>query len=338
MPSRLEIRQWTRRSFLRGLTGQTTPTEDRREERVHDAITYDTPVVTHAGSFFTQIHRRADGPPLVDLAAWTLSLGGLVERPLDLSYDALRALPAVGEMRTLLCLGNPAGGESIGNAVWRGVSLDVLLAQVGVLPAATRVRVDAADGYHTSLPLERVVSRGVLLAYEMNGARLPREHGFPLRAVVPGLYGTKSPKWLTGITLIDHDHLGTWEREPYGWSDAAIIKTRAQIMSPLTYSEVQVGNPIPLQGVAFAGDRRITAVEVSVDGGGWMPVTLRPPDSPHAWTQWYTLWTPSMTGETTVAVRASDDSGFAQSRRAGHLPAVYPDGSDAIHQVVLRVV
>lgn len=338
MPDRFNPRQLTRRTFLRRLSGRSMPNAEGLEALSDSGITYDTPVITHAGRFFTQLYRRASGPPAIDLATWSLAVGGLVEQPLILDYASLRALPASGDMRTLLCLGNPAGGEAIGNAIWRGIGLDVLLAQTGILPGATHLRFDTADGYQTSLPLAQVIGRSVLLAYEMNGSRLPSQHGFPLRAVVPGLYGTKSPKWLTGITLIDHAHKGTWERAPHGWSDTAFIKTRAQIMMPLSQDEVRVGQAVPLQGIAFAGDRRITKVEVSIDGGAWVPVSLRPPDSPHAWTQWYTLWTPSLAGDVTIAVRASDDSGFTQSRHTGHLSDVYPDGSDAVHQIVLRVV
>ncbi len=327
----------SRRGFLRSLIGAPDREVADPDRPADSQVTYDGPVVTPAACFFTQTYRRTGGPPVVDLGTWTLTITGLVEKPLVLTYADIRALPAMGEMRTLVCLGNAPGGDQIGNAVWRGFDLDVVLSQVGVQAGAMRVRFDSHDGYSTSVPLDRVMGRGALMAYGMNGAVLPPEHGFPLRALVPGLYGSKSPKWVSRITLINHDHLGFWEGPPHHWSDAATIKTQAHIARPLPYSEVAVGEPVALQGVAFAGARRITAVALSIDGGDWMPVTLRPPDSPHAWTQWYTLWTPEVPGECRLSVRASDDAGFTQSRLAG-LSDAYPDGSDAIHSIILRVV
>jgi DMSO/TMAO reductase YedYZ molybdopterin-dependent catalytic subunit len=330
-------RRLSRRAFLQRLSGSSASLSAGQESS-GGGITYDTPIITHAGRFYVQSYRRTGGPPSIDRNTWTLAVGGLLEAPLLLTYEAVRALPAIGEMRTLLCMGNPPGGGWIGNAVWRGFDLDTVLAQAGILPEATRVRFDCADGYRTSVPLDRVIGQGVLMAYEMNGAVLPPEHGFPLRALVPGLYGCKSPKWLTGITLTDHDASGFWESAPRHWSDSAVVKTRAQITSPLPHSPVHVGEAVALQGIAFAGTRRITAVEVSVDGGDWMPVTLCPPDSRHAWTQWYVLWTPELPGDYAISVRATDEVGFTQSRLAGHLPDVYPDGSDSIHRILLRAV
>lgn len=337
MADTLEATELSRRIFLQmffGLarrhTGQDVPGAGQ--------ITYDSPVLTPVGRFFQQAYHPVGGPPPLDLSTWTLAVDGLVRTPLSLTYQALRALPARGEMRTLLCIGNPPGGDQIGNAVWRGVDLDALLRQAGVSPAATRIRFEGADGYSTSVPLDRALGRGVLLAYEMNGALLPPAHGFPLRALVPGLYGSKSSKWLTRITLIDHDFQGFWESSPRNWSDAAVVKTASHITLPLSYSEVMAGEPVAIQGIAFAGGRRITGVALSVDGGDWVPAALRRPDSPLAWTQWYTLWKPPAPGEYAISVRATDETGFTQSRRAGHLSDAYPDGSDAIHSIVLRAV
>ncbi len=329
-------RSVSRRAFLKALTG--LPSSGAAEFLPVGQITYDAPRITRVGRFFRQVYRPSSAPPQLDLDTWTLTVSGMVERPLVLAYEDVRAFPAVGETCTLVCIGNPPGGDQIGNAVWRGFDLDVLLAQAGVLPSATHIRFESADGYTTSVPLARAVNCGVLMAYEMNGALLPRAHGFPLRALVPGLYGTKSPKWLTRITLIDHAHPGYWESQPHGWSDEAVIRTHARIDSPLPYTQVRIGAAVVFQGIAFAGDRRITAVEVNIDGGGWMPVTLRPPESPRAWTQWYTLWTPDMPGMVTVSVRATDETGFTQTRQAGHLSDAYPDGSDAIHSITLHVL
>ncbi|MBN1966674.1 MAG: molybdopterin-dependent oxidoreductase [Anaerolineae bacterium] len=309
----------SRRAFLKTLAGDP-PAEPAHVATSPDPLlTYDTAVLHHAGPggerFFRQSYRPGAGTPHIDPAAWTLAVGGLVEGPLVLSYEAVRALPAFGEVRTLLCAGNPPGGEWIGNAVWRGFDLDDLLARVGVRSDATHAVFAAADGYTTTVPLDRLAGQSVLMAYEMNGAPLPPEHGYPLRALVPGLYGSKSPKWLTGLRLTNYAEAGTWDRLPGHASGDDAIVTQAQIMTPRPFETLPIGQPVAIQGVALAGMRSITAVAVSVDGGAWMPAALRPPDARHAWTQWYVVWTPELAGVVTLSVRAHDDRGGSA---AGH--------------------
>ncbi len=293
--------------------------------------------ITPVGDFFRFQHRRAAPPPF-DPAAWTLRIGGLVETPLLLTWEEVLALPAVEDVRALECIGNPVGGSLIGCGRWRGVALSSLLARAGICPEAAHVRFDAADGYSTAVPLERVAGQDVLLAYALNGAALPRELGAPLRVLIPGLYGQKCPKWLTGVALLDRPFLGYWERPPRGWSDEAAVKTHALFTAPKSYDEVRVGEPVIFRGVAFAGDRRITAVEISIDGAAWMPAELRPGPSPLAWTAWQAVWTPQLPGSYTVCVRAGDETGFVQTRRAAPFSDAYPAGTDAIHTILLRVI
>ncbi len=168
--------------------------------------------------------------PRVDVETWALEITGEVERPLRLTYPELLAMPAVIEMRTLECISNPVGGDLIGNAVWKGVRMADLLAMAGARATAQEVVLHAADGYHTSIPVELARDPHSLLAYMMNGEVLPPEHGFPLRALWPGRYGMKQPKWITRIELIRGEHIGYWEAQ--GWSKEAIIQPNSRIDAP----------------------------------------------------------------------------------------------------------
>lgn len=341
MPDRQNPNRYSRRGFFQLLTGtaKQPPAAPAKKSapvpRLH--FTHDRPLITLVKPFFQQAYRPAAGVPQIDVATWTLGVSGLVEEPLQVTYAELRAMPPRGETRALMCIGNAAGGDQIGNAVWRGVRLADVLARARVRPEATHLRFDSADGYFTCITLAQALDPDTLLAYDMNGSPLTPTHGYPLRALLPGRYGLKSPKWLIGLTLTDSAEAGTWEGEK-GWSSTAEVKTWSRIDTPKPYAEVRAGQPVALQGVAYAGTRRITAVEVSIDGGGWMPVTLRLAVTPHAWTQWYTAWTPLASGEVTIQARATDESGFTQHRPPAASRDAYPDGSDAIHAIVVRVV
>jgi len=319
----------SRRALLRLPIGDHV--RDRARERAAEAavsagITFDSPVITPIGRFYRQL--SAGAPPAIDRRAWTLAVDGLVRRPLALTYDALRARPAAGDVRTLISAANPPGGGMIGNAAWRGCRLTDLLAEAGILPGATHLRLSAADGYSAAVALDDPGLAETLLAYEMNGALLPAEHGGPLRALVPGLYGAASVRWLAQITVTGPADASATGIPP--------VRTCAQIVTPRLHTMVAVGRPVAIQGVAFAGLRGIAAVEVSVDGGDWMPAILRAPDSPHAWTQWYTIWMPEAPGEYTIAARATDGAGHTQVRLAGPDAGVDSAYADAIHWIVVR--
>lgn len=234
-----------------------------------------------------------------------------------LTHGDIMARAAVGDMRTLVNDNHRPGGEAVGNAVWRGCLLSELLREVGVLTQARYIQFEGADGYTTTLPLAYVMEQDVLLAWSMNGAQLPPEHGFPLRALVPGLYGAASTRWLTRITLLGE--LPRSRQEPL---TLPLVRTFAQIMTPQPYAQLSLGTPVAIQGIAFAGGRPISQVEISVDGGPWTPSTLRPSESPHAWTQWYTLWTPELVGGVTLAVRALDDQDNRQGAEPVHILSV----------------
>jgi DMSO/TMAO reductase YedYZ molybdopterin-dependent catalytic subunit len=288
-------------------------------------------VITPTGQLFTQSY---SGTPAVEVADWRLRIGGTVERPVELTYSDVLAFPKVETVRTLECIGNPVGGELIGNPAWGGFLAAHLWEQVGIRPEAKRARFTGADGYRTAVDVEWITQPGVLLAYELNGETLPPAYGFPLRILMPGLYGQKMPKWLTDIEFIDGDFLGYWES--LGWSDVAAVKTKSIIQQPRRTDRLSAG-AVPVGGIAFAGLRRINAVQVRIDDGEWQEAELLQDESPWVWTQWSFPWE-ATPGEHEVAVRAMDDTGFVQSTEGGLLSTgAFPDGADGIHEVLLRV-
>src|SRR5262249_14736666 len=158
---------------------------------------------------------------------WRLEVGGLGENPFSLDYDEIRSMPAVDQYATLCCISNEVGGDLIGNAKWRGVRLKDLLSRAGLRPGTVDVELPAEDNYTDSMPVDRAVQEGTILAYEMNDQPLMAEHGFPLRLIVPGIYGMKNVKWIKGIEAVDFDYKGYWQRR--GWNDRAEYKTMSRI-------------------------------------------------------------------------------------------------------------
>ncbi|MCS6962896.1 molybdopterin-dependent oxidoreductase [Thermoflexus sp.] len=272
--------------------------------------------------------------PRVEIETWILEIGGEVERPLRLTYPDLLAMPAVIEMRTLECISNPVGGDLIGNAVWKGVRMADLLRLAGARSTAREVVLYAADGYHTSIPVSLAEDPHSILAYMMNGEVLPLEHGFPLRALWPGRYGMKQPKWITRIELIRGEHVGYWEGQ--GWSKEAIIKPNSRIDAPR--SGVIPAQPMEIQGIAFSGPAGIARVEVSVDDGrSWEEAELIRGPTPYVWTVWRYRWERPEEGEHVLRARVVQNDGYVQPRGRGRLlSGTFPDGTDEQHAV--RVV
>jgi len=287
----------------------------------------------------TRIFYRVDIdpiPPQLDFDQWTLNVHGKVSNPLTLDKTALLSLPATDEYSTFECVSNtinpPAG--LISNGKWTGVQIATLLNQASLLPDAQCVIFRSADGYSVGIPLERAMHPQSLLAYMMNDDSLPNEHGFPVRAVIPGLYGMMSAKWLTDIEVTDQVYLGYWQER--GWSNDAVINTTSIIYYPAQLGQVSATNgPIPIAGVAFAGDRSISKVEVSVDGGQtWAQAFLKPPLSPYSWVLWAYPWTPSGSGSYNIMVRATDGTGQLQDQTATD---PYPNGATGYNQVQVSV-
>lgn len=264
---------------------------------------------------------------------WQLSITGVVKKPKVLRYGDILRRPAVDRAVTLECIDNLPGGDSMGTALWRGVSLKELLAEAGADAEAARdVVFHAADGYDDSIPFERAMRGDVLLAYMMNGVRLPKMHGFPLRAVVPGVYGIKNVKWITEIEVYDGDYKGYWQRK--GWTDDGTIKICSRIDSPGHYQSLR-GKEHLFKGIAYGGPETIKRVEISFDGGNtWDNAPHELPLSPYTWVIWYYSWTPPKPGTYQVAVRATDAKGQVQT---SEIVRPSPAGSSGLHTIVTIV-
>ncbi len=278
--------------------------------------------------------------PAADLGLWGLQIAGLVERTLTLSWQDVLARPQVDVMRTLECISNMPGGGLIGNATWQGVSLRDVLNAAGIKPAAQFVTFEAQDEYFTTVPLERALDERALLVHRMNGQPLAREHGFPLRVLLAGVYGQKQPKWISRILVSDQDELGPWERS--GWSNVAAIKVNSRIEAPADGAQVKAGQRALIAGMAFAGVSGVRRVEVSADAGQtWEAATLvpAPPFEKTVWTGWYTWWRPAQPGRQLILARATDGDGNQQGgeQQRGILAGVFPDGTSAIHQIQVTV-
>ena len=269
--------------------------------------------------------------PRVRAERWRLRVDGLVEQPFELTYPDLDQLPGrVEQFTTLSCISNPVGGNLIGNARWTGVPLRTLLQRARLRPGVVDLRFEAADGYTESIPLEKALHPETLLAWRMNGQALPDNHGFPARLIVPGIYGMKHVKWITRIEAVGEDYLGFWEDQ--GWSDEAVVQTLSRIDVPQEGDTVGPG-PVFVAGIAFAGDRGISRVEVSPDGGrNWYAAELEPSPTPITWVRWVWQWRAPSPGRYTLAVRACDGRGRWQDPE--ERPPL-PDGATGLHRITV---
>lgn len=270
--------------------------------------------------------------PQVDPATWRLRVHGLVEREVEIDMAELLDQSMVEALMTLTCVSNEVGGNLAGNAVWTGWPVRELLARARPLPEADMVLSTSADGWTAGTPLEVLTDeRSALLAVGMNGEPLPPQHGFPVRMVVPGLYGyVSATKWLVDLKVTRFaDDEGYWT--PRGWSERGHIKTASRIDVPRG-GPIDAG-PTVVAGVAWAQHRGITAVEVRVDDGEWQPATLAAEPTVDSWRMWMLEWD-AEPGEHTLTVRATDGDGEVQTQR---LAPPVPDGSSGWHSVDVEV-
>jgi DMSO/TMAO reductase YedYZ molybdopterin-dependent catalytic subunit len=294
-------------------------------------LTRDRQPLTPAADFYTVTKNLVD--PDVDPALWRLEVTGAVAEPFTLTLDELRAVPSQTQETTLECISNGVGYGLLSNAAWTGPSLQALLARARPAGGARRVELQGVDGYVYSLPVDRALRGDVVVAHAMNGEPLDRRHGAPARAVVAGAYGEASAKWLTRVTVIETDEPGYYESQ--GWR-AGYVHTTSVIDRPAGGSVLPAGNPVTIKGAAFAGDRGVSRVELSPDGGQtWLPATIVYSGSPQAWVLWSLTWTPRQTGDAVLTVRAYDGAGTVQeATRHGFVPA----GSTGLHSVRVQVV
>ncbi|MFG3301215.1 molybdopterin-dependent oxidoreductase [Micromonospora chersina] len=271
--------------------------------------------------------------PQVDPATWRLRIHGRVRNPIELSFDDLLARPMVERYVTLACVSNEVGGDLVGNARWLGVPIKELLDEAQPEEGADQVVGRSVDGWTCGTPTAVLRDgRDALLAVGMNGEPLPVEHGFPVRMVVPGLYGYVSAcKWVTELELTSFaDFDAYWV--PRGWSAQGPIKTQSRIDTPRARNRLAAG-PVTVAGVAWAQHRGIRGVEVRVDGGPWQEATLAPTASVDTWVQWSWRWDAGP-GEHTLQVRATDAGGETQPERRR---PVAPDGATGWHTVRVTV-
>ncbi|MBI2910928.1 MAG: molybdopterin-dependent oxidoreductase [Chloroflexi bacterium] len=284
------------------------------------------PEITPNAQFYKVSKNFID--PVVAEADWRLSVSGLVDIPFTLSYEELLALPASEQIHTLECISNPLGGDLMSNAVWTGVPLRVLLERARLQAGAVDIVFHCADDYTDSIPLAKAMEAGTKAVWLMNGERLPDDHGFPLRILVPGIYGMKNAKWVQAIEAVDNDYKGFWERQ--GWSDQAIVYTTARIDVPPQDLSLPAG-PLRLHGVAYSGDRGISRVEVSFDRTKtWVEAVLRAPLSPYSWVHWQLDWEPPGPGRHTIKARAFDLDGQPQE---AEVRDPFPEGATGYHTI-----
>ncbi|WP_289017996.1 molybdopterin-dependent oxidoreductase [uncultured Ornithinimicrobium sp.] len=273
--------------------------------------------------------------PRVDPATWTLRVTGLVEQEVEIDWAELLEQDHVESIVTLTCVSNTVGGPLVGNTVWTGWPVRELLARAGVLPEADMVLSRSADGWTAGTPIEALTDdRDALIAVAMDGEPLPPEHGYPVRLVVPGLYGyVSATKWVTElkVTRFDADE-GYWT--PRGWAERGPVKTASRIDVPRSEARVRAGEVV-VAGVAWAQQRGVDAVEVRVDDGPWQQAELAAEPSIDAWRLWSWTWPDAATGRHQLTVRATDGTGETQTDTPA---APAPDGASGWHAVEVTVV
>jgi DMSO/TMAO reductase YedYZ molybdopterin-dependent catalytic subunit len=309
--------------------------------------------ITPSELFYIRSHFPA---PELDVGSYRLSIRGTVHRELSLSYAEIRSMPSRSCVATLECAGNgrvflvpPAPGAqwelgAVGNAEWTGVPLSVLLDRAGLVDEACELVLEGADrgvpkeepkppgtiSYARSIPRKRAMEPDVLIAYAMNGQDLTLDHGYPLRAVVPGHYGMASVKWLTNVAATTQPFQGYWQTSDYGyWDDSsgitvrrplAEMKLKAQIARPRVYETLEPGRCYTIFGAAWAGGTDVAEIWVSLDGGSsWSQGHFLDPINRNVWRRWKYDWiTPTQPGRYTLLARAK-----------GGDQSVQPDGHNA---------
>src|SRR3982075_1636597 len=296
--------------------------------------------------FYIRSHFPA---PKLELGSYQLGIDGAVRNPLSLSYQQLRDMASETKVATLECAGNGrvflvpkvAGAQwelgAVGNAEWTGVPLGALLERAGLEEDACEIVLEGADrgtpkeepvppepiSYAWSLPRAKAIQTEVLIAYQMNGRDLPRDHGFSARAIVPGHYGMASVKWLTGIQAVLEPFHGYWLTSDYAyWASMdekpvrrplGEMQLKSEIARPRVYETLAPNRIYTVSGAAWAGETDVTEIAVSTDGGQtWAEAEFLDPIRRHAWRRWKFDWlTPKEPGQYTLLARAKGTGGLA---------------------------
>jgi DMSO/TMAO reductase YedYZ molybdopterin-dependent catalytic subunit len=278
----------------------------------YDGLEYrgaDLQPITPNDRFYTVTKNIVDPDPTT--AVWRLEIAGLVENPRTYTFDEIRALPSSTQETTLMCISNYVGGGLMSNAVWKGLPLRDLLMPAVPRPGTAKVVLHAADGYTDTYSLDKALEPTTFVAYEMNGGPLPVRHGYPVRILTPGLFGEKSVKWVTRIELVDHDVKGFYEQQ--GWGPNFVIPIRTTFFAGDFAAPFTAGASIPIRGNAFAGNRGISTVDVSADGGQtWQSARIDYPGTAITWAFWTFDWQPNGPGDYLLVARATDRQGQPQ--------------------------
>ena len=252
-------------------------------------------------------------PPSIDAAQWRLKTGGLVGQPLSLTIGEIRGMTPMHQFITLSCISNPVGGDLAGTTRWTGTSLKDMLPLLKLKPEATHLKITSADGFWEVVSLDQVrADRRIMLTYAWDGVPLLPKHGYPLRIYIPDLYGMKQPKWIVSVEAMDHWEPGYWVVR--GWDEVARMKATSVIDTVAVharYKNAAGQNLIPVGGIAHAGARGISKVELKIDDGPWRQTELRTPLSHMTWVIWRYDWA-FEPGEHTFIVRCYDGNGAPQ--------------------------
>ncbi|MFI5267066.1 MAG: molybdopterin-dependent oxidoreductase, partial [Chloroflexota bacterium] len=296
--------------------------------------------ITPNADFYT-VTKNAGGDPRIAAQDWRLIVDGSVNKPLQLDYLTLKKLPQVKFYKTLECISNLTakceltafGCDLLSTAEWTGARLtDVINLAGGLKSGVVAIAAIGADEFSSSLPAEAASDPNVLLAYEMNGTVLPREHGFPVRVIIPGRYGVKNAKWIVNLKPMTQPYVDWYGQR--NWSQTAIVRTMSRIDEPLNGATVPAGS-MRVAGVAYAGDRGVANVEVSADGGkNWRPVTfVEPPLGKDTFVRWQGTLQVAAGQSVSLVVRATDSSGQLQPETF-NLPQ--PNGGSGWHSVEVK--
>ena len=319
-------------AYLRGTDGGegvatpspvSLPTEGRTVQPVPGTRPEYTPLDEHY-----QIDINTT-PPRIAEGEWRLKVHGEVDNPLELTLPELKdRYPEVGEFVTLSCISNPVAGPLISTTLWTGVPLADVLADAGVREGAKYVQMHSEDGFYETLSLELVRAEpGIMLVHSFDGRPLPEKHGYPLRIHIPNRYGMKQPKWIVALEVTEEYREGYWVER--GWSEEATVRTTSVIDAVAVDDPIKRGGQtyIPVGGIAYAGARGISAVEVKVDEGPWQPAEIREALSDRTWVVWRYEW-PFAEGEHSFTVRCVGGEGTPQlTEEAG----TFPDGAAGLH-------
>jgi hypothetical protein len=273
-------------------------------------------------------------PPTIEEAGYRLpftSAIGQTGEPAEigaLTLDEIRAMPVDEQFITMSCISNPIGGDLISTIKWTGTSMQNVLARIAPPEGATHLKITGADGFDETVAIDLISSDPrIMLSYAWEDQPLPAKHGFPLRIHIPDLYGMKQPKWITGIEFIPEDQDGYWVRR--SWSKEARVLATSVIDTVAVEDAFEADGTVfvPIGGIAWAGARGLSAVEVRVDEGAWQPAALRAPISDRTWQIWRYDW-PFSPGQHTFEVRCAEADGTPQIETPAR---TFPDGATGIH-------